>query len=163
MLFAGHETTTNLIANGVLLLLSHPEARAALRKEPALLTTAIEEMLRYESPVQMFRRIVVEDLVLAGQTMRKGQAVLLLLASANRDPAQFPEPDRFQIQRRENRHLSFGFGIHFCLGATLARLEAQLALGTLFDRWPDMALHEQPIVWRDNLAFRCPVELHVSA
>lgn len=163
LLFAGHETTTNLITNGVLLLLRHPEALAALRRDPALLAPMIEEMLRYESPVQLITRIPDEDVVLAGQPVSKGQRVLLVLASANRDPAQFPEPDKFIIGRRENRHLSFGLGIHFCVGAALARVEAQLAFGQLLERWPTLRLADETIAWRDSLAFRCPQRLHITA
>ncbi|HRI50744.1 MAG TPA: cytochrome P450, partial [Pseudomonadota bacterium] len=163
LLFAGHETTTNLITNGVLLLLRHPEALAALRRDPALLAPMIEEMLRYESPVQLITRIPDEDVVLAGQPVSKGQRVLLVLASANRDPAQFPEPDQFIIGRRENRHLSFGLGIHFCVGAALARVEAQLAFGQLLERWPTLRLADETIAWRDSLAFRCPQRLHITA
>lgn len=163
LLFGGHETTTNLITNGVLLLLRHPEALESLRHEPALMTTAVEEMLRYESPVQMLVRIAMQDLVLCDQEVRKGQRVLLLLASANRDPAQFPDADRFLINRRENRHLAFGLGIHFCLGAALARAEAQLAFKLLLEHWPSLRLADKPIVWRNNLAFRCPQRLHITA
>lgn len=163
LLFAGHETTTNLITNGVLLLLRHPEALAALRQDPALLAPMTEEMLRYESPVQLITRIPDEDVVLAGQPVSKGQRVLLLLACANRDPAQFSEPDKFLISRRENRHLSFGLGIHFCVGAALARVEAQLAFGQLLERWPTMRLADETIAWRDSLGFRCPQRLHITA
>jgi len=163
LLFGGHETTTNLITNGVLLLLRHPQALSELRRDPALLATAIEEMLRYESPVQMVSRLADEDLVLADQPVRKGDRIILLLASANRDPAQFPEPDRFHIHRRENRHLAFGLGIHFCIGAALARVEAQLAFRLLFDRFSSMRLADEPIVWRDNLSFRCPQRLQITA
>ncbi len=163
LLFAGHETTTNLITNGMLLLLRHPEALSALRKDPALMPAAIEEMLRYESPVQMLSRFSTEELTLAGQRVGKGQMVMLLMASANRDPAQFPEPDRFDITRRENRHLSFGMGVHFCLGAALARIEAQAAFRYILDHWPSIRLAEEPPAWQNNLVFRSLPRLRIAA
>lgn len=165
LLFAGHETTTNLIANGMLILLRHPQICATLRQEPGLIPAAIEEMLRLEPPVQMVRRVIEQDMVLAGTRVQKGQRVLLLLASANRDPAQFSEPDRFVVDRRESRALSFGFGIHFCSGAALARLEAQAAFAALLGRFPNLRLAapelEVPILWRDHPTFRCPQQLQV--
>jgi cytochrome P450 len=163
LLFAGHETTTNLISLGVLTLLRHPDALAALRADPDLIPTAVEEMLRYESPVQLITRLVNEDLTIGGQTMRKGQGIILLLASANRDPEQFQQPDRFVINRRENRHLSLGLGIHFCLGSALARAEAQITFRLLLERCPGLRLTEEPADWRDSLAFRCPQRLSVVA
>lgn len=162
LLFGGHETTTNLITNGILLLLRHPEALTALRRDPALLPAAVEEMLRYEPPVQIITRILTEDVAMAGQTLRKGQRVLLSVASANRDPLQFPEPDRFLITRRDHRHLSLGLGLHFCLGASLARAEAQGTLALLLERWPNLHLRETAITWRDNLTLRCPQRLYIT-
>src|SRR5262249_21757895 len=156
LVFAGHETTTNLISNGVLALLRHPAALAALRAEPAGIAAAVEEMLRYDSPVQLVMRVAREDLDLLGQPVRAGERVVLLLASGNRDEAQFPEADRFLPGRRDNRHLAFGQGVHFCLGAALARMEAQEALAVLLRRLPDLRLADGPLTWRDNLAFRCP-------
>lgn len=163
LLFAGHETTTSLISLGLLTLFRHPEAMASLRGNPALIPGAIEEMLRYEAPIQLMSRILDEDATLCGQKMGKGQRVILLLASGNRDPAQFPEPDRFLIARKENRHLSFGLGIHFCLGAALARAEAQITFRVLLERSTGLRLIEEPSAWRDNLAFRCPQRLSVVA
>lgn len=161
LLFAGHETTTNLLTNSVLLLARHREAQAVLRSDSSLLPTAVEEVLRYEPPVQLLTRCVGEDLILCGQPLRRGERVMLLLASANRDPDQFPDPERFLVTRRDNRHVSFGMGIHFCLGAALARIETQIALERLLARWPDIRQSEDLVVWRDNLAFRCPQSLRV--
>src|SRR5207247_2445718 len=125
LLVAGHETTTNMIASAVYLLLKHTDQRAKLGREPSLLTSAIEEVLRYEGPLQRVGRTATRDVGLAGRLIRHGQSVLSLLGAANRDPAHFPDPDRFDIQRSPNRHIAFGAGPHFCLGAGLARLEAQ--------------------------------------
>lgn len=137
LLFGGHETTTNLIGNGVQMLLEHPEAQAELRAAPHLIGPAVEEFLRYQSPVQRTGRIAAADLELSGQRIDKGQMIFLLLGAANRDPAQFAEPDTLQLQRPDNRHLAFGLGsIHFCVGAALARLEGQLAIATLLRRFP---------------------------
>jgi cytochrome P450 len=136
LLIAGNETTTNLVGNGMLALLRHPEERRRLQSDPSLIETAVDEMLRYESSVQMTSRIVDHDLEFAGQRFEEGQVVLLLLAAANRDPAHFPDPERFDVTRRPNRHLAFGQGIHYCLGAPLALAEAQIAIQTLLRRLP---------------------------
>lgn len=154
LLVAGHETTTNLIGNGVLALLNHPEELARLREHPELIGTAVEEILRYDSPVQGTSRKAAVDLELGGQQIQAGQFVSLMIGAANRDPAQFSEPDRFDIGRRENRHLSFSHGAHFCLGAPLARLEGQIALGTIVRRLPDLRLATDTIEWRDNYTLR---------
>lgn len=138
VLFAGHETTTNLIGNAVNALLEHPEQLEVLRREPATVVSAVEEVLRFDSPVQRQMRLTSEDIEVGGQRIPKGETVVLMIGSANRDPAQFPEPDRLDVRRQENRHLTFGMGAHFCLGAPLGRLEAQLALGTLLRRFPDL-------------------------
>jgi pimeloyl-[acyl-carrier protein] synthase len=127
LLIAGHETTTNLIGNGLLALLRHPDQLERLRREPDLLENAIEELLRYDSPVQATVRIATEDVAIAGSVIPKDAIALALLGAANRDPAEFPEPDRLDLARENVRHLSFGLGTHFCLGAGLARLEARLA------------------------------------
>jgi cytochrome P450 len=137
LLIAGNETTTNLIGNGMLALLRNPEQRRRLQADPSLIDTAVDEMLRYESSVQMTSRIVDHDVEFRGQRFEEGQVVLLLLAAANRDPAQFPEPERFDAGRRPNRHLAFGQGIHYCLGAPLALAEAQIAFQTLLHRLPE--------------------------
>jgi cytochrome P450 len=136
ILVAGHETTTNLIGNAVLALLRHPDQRRRLAADPALMRPAVEEFLRFDSVVQATARIALEDACVAGVTIPKGEAALLVIGAANRDPAQFEEPDRLDLARADNRHLAFGQGAHFCLGAGLARAEAQLALATLLARAP---------------------------
>ncbi|TAJ20941.1 MAG: cytochrome P450 [Dehalococcoidia bacterium] len=142
LLVAGNETTTNLIGNGTLLLAEHPEAMQALRDDPEGVPNAVEEMLRYDSPVQGLVRFVARDTEIAGQAIKKGDVLICMIGGANRDPRQFTEPERFDIARVENRHLSFGQGIHFCLGAPLARLEADVAFRGLLARWPGIRLAE---------------------
>src|SRR5262249_52360342 len=137
ILGAGHETTTNLIANAVLALLRHPGERRRLQDDPSLIGSAVEEFLRYDSPVQMTDRVATADCEIAGHAVRRGDVVALLLGAANRDPDEFPEPDRFDITRPNNHHLSFGQGAHFCLGAALARVEAQLAITSLLRCFPN--------------------------
>jgi cytochrome P450 len=155
LLFAGHETTTNLIGNAVLGLLRHPQELLRLQAEPTLIGSAVEELLRYDSPVQAaFRRALV-DITIHGQTIPRGDHVLLLLGAANRDPAQFADPDRLDLGRRPNRHLAFSLGTHYCLGAWLARLEAQIAIQTLFRRFPQLRLgSEETLSWTPNVLFR---------
>jgi cytochrome P450 len=138
LLAAGNETTTNLIGNAMLAFSEHPEAYARLRAEPALVPSAVEEVLRFYPPVQATVRFPKQDVALGGQTIGARQPVVVWLASANRDEAVFPGPDRFDITRPENRHLSFGLGIHFCLGAPLARLEAKVALEEVLRRLPNI-------------------------
>jgi cytochrome P450 len=162
LLLAGHETTTNLIGNGTLALLNHPSELARLRAEPELLKSAIEEMLRFDSPVQATARAASEDVEYGGVPIAKGAIVIAGIGAANRDPAVFPEPDRFDIARRENHHLSFGFGAHFCLGAPLARLEGEIAFRTLLERFPKLALAEQKIEHRPNPILRGLKALQVS-
>jgi cytochrome P450 len=145
LLVAGHETTVNLIGNGVLALLRSPDQLALLRGRPELLTAALEELVRWDSPVQLTARVVGEDCKLGGRQLRRGELVMPLLGAANRDPAQFPEPDRVQLTREPNQHFSFGRGIHFCLGAPLARLEGRLAIGSLVRRFPDVRLDGEPV------------------
>ena len=140
LLIAGHETTTNLIGNGLLALLRHPDQLARLRREPGLLENAIEELLRYDSPVQATVRIATEDVAIADAVLPKDAVAVVLLGAANRDPAVFPEPDRLDLARENVRHLSFGLGTHFCLGAGLARLEARLAFEGLLSRFPRLTL-----------------------
>jgi cytochrome P450 len=135
LIVAGQETTANLIDNAVLCLLEHPEQLARLRAEPRLLPVAIEEVLRYRSPLQWIMRTPVRDLDIGGQKIAAGELVLPMMGSANRDPRQFPEADRFDIGRDPNPHVSFGHGIHFCLGAALSRMEAKIALGDLLRRF----------------------------
>lgn len=154
ILAAGHETTTNLIGSGVLNLLRHPGQLEQLRAEPELIESAVEELLRFESPVQWAGRVALEALDLNGIPIRSGQRVAVGLGAANRDPQQFPEPDRLDLRRAENRHVAFGHGIHFCLGAALARMEGQIALGTLLRRFPDLRLAKRPIRWQANFTLR---------
>ncbi|MYE31658.1 MAG: cytochrome P450 [Chloroflexi bacterium] len=142
LLLAGHETTTNLIGNGLLALTEHPEAAAGLRAEPDLLPSAVEEFLRYDSSVQGAVRFARETVEVRGRTIERGSTLLLLLGAANRDPAQFPEPDALDVARSPNRHLSFGRGVHFCLGAPLARLEGDVAFRALLDRFTELRVAE---------------------
>jgi len=150
LLTAGHETTTNLIGSGLLTLLRHPEQREQLREDPTLMPSAIEEMLRFESPLQRNPRKAGADFELHGNVIRKGDFVLQVLGAANRDPRQFPEPDRFDIARQPNRHVAFGMGIHFCLGAPLARLEAPIAIDAVLRRWPGLTLARDHVTWREH-------------
>ncbi len=138
LLVAGNETTTNLLGNAVLTFDEHPAVWDALRADPELVPSALEEVLRYRSPVQMMYRRAIAEVTIADQTIRPGQMVLAQIGSANRDAAQFPEPDRFDITRAPNRHLAFGHGIHFCLGAPLARLEGKIAVTLLLERLRDI-------------------------
>jgi hypothetical protein len=156
LLFAGHETTTNLIGNGMLALLRHPEALTALRSDSSLAPSAVEEMLRYDGPTQAMTRIALEDARLddASPVIRTGDRVFALLNAANRDPRVFAEPDRFDVARGDSRHLSFGFGTHFCLGAPLARLEGQIAVKALVERLPELALAIDAPEWSDSFVLR---------
>jgi cytochrome P450 len=154
LLVAGNETTTNLIGNGLLALLRHPEQLALLRDEPALIGDAIEELLRYDSPVQATTRFVVEDVDLAGHRIRAGHQMALLLGAANRDPSRFARPDEVDITRTNVQPLSFGSGIHYCLGAPLARVEGRIALGALLERFPNVRLATDDLEWNDNVILR---------
>jgi cytochrome P450 len=150
----GQETTTNLIGNGVLTLLRNPGELDRLRSNSALIPSAIEEMLRYEPPSQHTARLAPEDVELGGKQIRKRQAVIAVMAAGNRDPERFPDPDRFDIAREDNRHLSFGWAAHFCFGAALARIEGQLALETMLRRLSNWSLEPAPLIWRTNLGLR---------
>jgi pimeloyl-[acyl-carrier protein] synthase len=147
LLVAGHETTTRLISNGVYLLLKHPEQLLKLKDDPSLGPNAIEEMLRYEPPVQLMPRFALEDTEFFGKTIKKNQLIVPMIASANRDPAANDNPDDIDISRENIKHVSFGHGIHLCLGLSLARLEGRIAINILLERFPDMTLVDQKIVW----------------
>ncbi|MGH8904263.1 MAG: cytochrome P450 [Egibacteraceae bacterium] len=154
LLIAGHETTINLIGNGTLALLRHPDQLRLLEQSPALIRAAVEELLRYDSPVQMIGRTVVGQVVIGGRTLCDGDLVFLLLGAANHDPDLFADPDRLDLGRPDNRHLSFGNGPHFCLGAPLARLEGEVAIGTLTRRLPGLRLDTDLPEWRPNPMLR---------
>jgi pimeloyl-[acyl-carrier protein] synthase len=147
MLGAGHETTTSLIGNGLFTLLSHPEEWRKLRENPSLLNSAIEEMLRYESPVARQPRVIKEDIELGGKKMLGGQVAFQMLNAANRDPDYFPDPDKFDIERQNNKHVAFGMGIHFCVGAGLARTEGQEVFKAIMERLPDIRLVSDKPIW----------------
>jgi pimeloyl-[acyl-carrier protein] synthase len=162
LLLAGHETTINLIGNGVLALLRNPEQLNRLRENPALIRPAIEELLRYDGPVQMTSRIALEDVEVRGETISAGQSVAFLLGAANHDPERFAAPQQLDIGRDPNQHLGFANGIHYCLGAPLARLEGQIAISTLLARMPELALVTDAPEYRDNFVLRGLRELPVT-
>jgi cytochrome P450 len=162
LLIAGHETTVNLIGNGTLALLRHPDHFAALYSDPGILGSAVEELLRFDSPVQMTGRIALQPVEIGGHTIHQGEWILPLLGAANHDPAQFAQPDALDLRRNPNPHLAFGRGIHFCLGAPLARLEGQIAIGALVRRFPRLSLAGDP-VRRDQITLRGLKSLPVSA
>jgi cytochrome P450 len=150
----GQETTTNLIGNGVLTLLRHPAELERVRTDPSLIDSAIEEMLRFEPPSQQTGRLAPCDTEMGGKQIKKRQAVIAVMAAANRDPEKFPDPDRFDVGRTDNHHLSFGWAAHFCFGAALARVEGQVAFEALLRRFPNWTLEPGPLVWRANLGLR---------
>jgi len=154
LLFAGHETTRNLIGNGMYTLLRHPEEMAELREDPEVIRTAVEELLRFESPVQFTGRVSKEEMEICGVRVCRGQAILFMLGAANRDPRQFKDPDRLNLRRLNNPHVAFGAGAHFCIGNQLARLEGQIAILGLVQQFPRMRLAEQRIVWAPNFGLR---------
>jgi len=150
----GQETTTNLIGNGVLSLLRKPDQLEKLRSDFALIPSAVEELLRYESPSQHTARLAPEDTVLGGKRIRKRQAVIAVMAAGNRDPERFPDPDRLDVTRTDNRHLAFGWAAHFCFGAALARIEGQTAFELMLKRFSSWSLEPGPLAWRTNLGLR---------
>jgi hypothetical protein len=154
LLIAGNETTTNLIGSGMLTLLQHPDERRLLQADLTLLPGAVEEMLRYEPPAQMTSRIAIEEIELRGQRFEPGQVILTVLAAANRDPEVFPEPDRFDVTRHPNRHLAFGHGIHYCLGAPLAVVEARVAFESLLRRMPEPEAAFEAPEWGPSFVLR---------
>ncbi len=154
LLAAGHETTTHLIGNGLLALLHHPDQLQLLLDEPSLIPNAIEEFLRYDGTVQFMYREAGEELTIGERSIRKGQLVYLMFAAANRDPARFPDPDRLDVRRKPDVHLAFGHGPHVCLGAALARMEAQVAFTALLRRCSGLQLTGEPLAYQDNLELR---------
>ena len=154
LLAAGNETTTNLIGNGMLALLRHPEQLEKLRDQPSLTDSAVEEFLRYDGPVQSTARVATEQLEIRGKTIEQAQLVIALLGAANRDPEQFPNPDELDIAREPNQHIAFGQGIHFCIGAPLARMEGQIAFETLLRRMPNPRLETEEQEWGGNFILR---------
>ena len=157
LLIAGHETTVNLIGNGTLALLQHPDQLQKLRDDPSLIKPAVEELLRYDGPVETStERFAREDVAIGDTVIPKGEMVMVVIAAADHDPEWFPEPDALDITRADNKHLAFGKGIHHCLGAPLARMEGQIALGTLLRRMPDLRLKDSPesLTWRSGLVLR---------
>lgn len=154
LLIAGHETTVNLIGNGTLALLRHPDQLRRLRENPGLIGSAVEELLRYDGPVQRSARIPSEDVTIGGRTIGKGELVMPFIGAADRDPLQFKQPDSLDIGRVDNRHIAFGWGIHFCLGAPLARLEGQIAIDCLVQRLPKLTLATDRPEYRQSLTLR---------
>ncbi|WNG60711.1 cytochrome P450 [Archangium gephyra] len=165
LLVAGHETTVNLISGGTLALLQNPEQLERLRKEPDLIGPAVEELLRYASPVEVStERVTREDITVGGVTIPRGDLVFAVLASANRDERQFKDPNTLDLGREPNKHVSFGLGIHYCLGAPLARLEGQIAIQTLVNRFPNLRLSKpaESLKWRTGVLMRGPKQLPVK-
>jgi hypothetical protein len=161
-MIGGRETTTNLIASGFLSLLRDPASLEQLRDHPEIAGTAVEELLRFESPVQHTARIAPEDMQLGGKTIKKGSRVVAVLAAANRDPVRFPEPDRLNLTRSENRHLAFGWAAHYCFGAPLARMEGQIGFNTLLRRLARPELMEAKQEWRENAGLRGLARLNIT-
>ncbi|MCZ6672623.1 MAG: cytochrome P450 [Verrucomicrobia bacterium] len=163
LLIAGHETTANLTGNGTLALLKHPDQLALLRENPDLIGSAVEELLRYYSPTQNFTRIALEDFEINGKSIREGQRIMMCYGAVNRDPEQFENPDVLDISREMNWHMAFAHGTHYCLGAVLARLEGQIAIGTLIERFPNIRLATDEIEFQHiNTALRGLKSLKVS-
>jgi cytochrome P450 len=162
LLGAGSETTTNLIGNGLLALMQRPDQLDRLRDDPSLHESAIEEMLRFDAPVQVTSRVAMEDMEVGGQAVRAGDFLVLSLAGANRDPAQFSNPDELDIGRQENRHVSLSSGSHYCLGAPLARLEGLIAITSLLDRFPDARLTRDEVQYREMVTLRGLTALPLS-
>ena len=162
LLIAGHETTSGLIGNGMLALGRHPDAMRELRDDPSIIKTAVEELLRFDAPVQLTGRLVLQPIEIDGVQIEPGNDVITLIGAANRDPSVFPDPDRLDLRRPANHHVAFGGGIHFCLGAPLARLEGQIAVGELVQRFPGMEVDTQGAVLRDTVTLRGLTSLPAS-
>lgn len=153
-MIGGQETSTNLISSGLLTLLRHPDQMRMLLDDPSLITLAVEELLRYESPIQHTARVAHEDFMLGGKLIRRGQSVVAVLAAGNRDPERFPNPDLLDVKRGDKGHLAFGWAAHFCFGAPLARIEGQIAFSTILRRLKNLELASQDFVWRENFGLR---------
>ncbi|WP_307893607.1 cytochrome P450 [Bacillus swezeyi] len=162
LVIAGHETTVNLISNGLFSLINHPEELGALKEEPQLIESAVEEFLRYESPTQLTARTASEDCEINGDIIKKGEQVYILLGAANRDPNKFKHPHLLDISRKPNQHLAFGYGAHVCPGSSLARLEAQIAISALLERAPELRLAASNVQYRKLIGFRSLIELPVA-
>ncbi len=158
----GQETTTNLIGNGILTLLRHPEELSRLKGDLSIIPTAVEELLRYESPSQHTARLAPHDTELGSKLIRQRQAVIAVMGAANHDPERFPDPDRLDLSRQDNRHVAFAWASHFCFGAPLARIEGQVAFETILRRMPNLQLKPGPIAWRENLGLRGLVALPIT-
>jgi cytochrome P450 len=154
LLVGGHETTVNLIANGLLALMRNPDELELLRRDDGAEVGAVEEILRYDAPVQYSGRVVRTDTEIGGKVVRAGEGIRMIFASANRDPEVFEDPDRLDVKRDPNPHLAFGYGIHYCLGAQLARLEGRIALSTIVRRFPSLRLAEGELRWRPAAVLR---------
>lgn len=161
LMAAGHETTTNLIGNGLLALLRNPDQLQLLRENPDLISSAVDELLRYDSPVQWIARVADQDLELRGQKIRRGEILVGSLGAANRDPDVFDDPNRLDIRREKNKHIAFGHGEHYCIGAMLARIEGEIAIGTIVKRFPKLRLATGRVKWNRNIIFRGLRELRV--
>ena len=151
---AGEETTGNTIGNGMLALLNHPKQMEQLKREPTKIQSAVEEIIRYDSAIQMITRIATDDLEIGNQQIKAGEKIVLCLGAANRDPAQFPNPDQLNINREQNQHVAFADNIHYCLGAALARLETKIAINTLIQELPNLKLAMDKLEWRKSIAIR---------
>lgn len=159
---AGEETTGNTIGNGMLALLQHPNQMEQLKREPTMIQSAVEEVIRYDSAIQMLTRIATDNLEIGNQTIKAGEKIVLCLGAANRDPAQFQNPDELNINREQNHHLAFADGIHYCLGAALARVETQIAINTLIQTFPDLKLASNKLEWKKSIVIRGLKSLSVS-
>ena len=162
LLIAGNETTTNLIGTSMLALFQNPEQMERLRKDLSLMPSAVEELLRYAGPVHGTGRVPKEDIEIAGHVFHEGEMVFTLLAAGNRDPSHYPDPDKLDVARNPTDHLALGDGIHFCLGAPLARVEAQIAIGTMLDRFPKLLLLDEDPEWGGTFIIRGPKRLNVT-
>jgi hypothetical protein len=161
LIFGGHETTMHLIANAMIAFMQNPDQTKLLLQQPELIENAIEEALRYDAPVQRITRASLAEVEVGGQVIPAGQRVFLMLGAANHDPLQYESPEKFDITRKNIKHMSFGYGIHFCIGSTLGRMEAQIAVGAMLQRLPNLRLVEE-VVYQDNHSFHAPEEVKLA-